>query len=367
MAALQALEAPGPETAEFIENFDGVSQHFELLDKVGEGTFSMVFRAVDKQTNDIVAVKRIHATSSPARIRNELEILSVLHDGEYICSVITAMRCRDQVLLVMPYIEFTDFRYMYDSCSFDEMRVYMTQLLKALAFTAERGVIHRDVKPTNFLYNRETQKGLLVDFGLAEFELHITGDCACAQMSSMPKPVSEQYQLVEGGYLRDDGRPSRRANRAGTRGFRAPEVLLKCGRQTHKIDVWAAGVVLLMMLAKKFPFFQSLDDADALVEIASIYGRREMRAVANFHGAEFETNLPSISENRRSWTSVIDWCNDRHGDKRSLSPERAQELEAIDLLNWLMELDAHKRPSAIEALDHPFLAGNAAASELSSS
>jgi len=360
---MSVVAAPAPEVAEFVDNFEGVDSQFRILDKVGEGTFSMVFRAIDLHSpgqNEVVAVKRIHATSSPARIRNELEILAALHDGEYICSVITAMRCRDQVLLVMPYIEFTDFRFMYNTSELPEMQVYMSQLLKALEFTAERGVIHRDVKPTNFLYNRDTQKGLLVDFGLAEFE-NPHGDCVCMEMESMPRPGIQPPP--EGGYRRDDSRPARRANRAGTRGFRAPEVLLKCNRQSAKIDVWAAGVVLLMMLTKKFPFFQSLDDADALVEIASIYGRRDMRAVAGLHGAVFETNLPTISEHRHSWVSIVDWCNDRPVDKRRhqfplQEPEnehRALELVAIDLLSLLMELDVHKRPTASEALTHPFL------------
>lgn len=353
----------------FESSFEGLSDQFKILDKIGEGTFSCVYRAIDlgapvvnrsQSMEDLpkeafVAVKRIHATSSPTRIRNELEILATLHSGEHVCSVVTAMRWQDQVIVVMPCIEFTDFRTMYTTCDFKEMQTYMAQLLKALAFTAERNVIHRDVKPTNFLYNRDTRHGVLVDFGLAEFEV-VKGDCVCQNYSNVPVPPPSPHPILEAGYRKDDMRPARRANRAGTRGFRAPEVLLKCNRQCHKIDVWAAGVVLLMMLARKFPFFTSMDDADALVEMASIYGLRDMRAVANLHGAEFETNLPTISDHRRPWQQIIDWCNEHSGDKKrnSRSSRPIIEKQAVDLLERVLELDYWKRPSAAEALQHPF-------------
>lgn len=353
----------------FESTFEGLSSQFKILDKIGEGTFSCVYKAIDLGVpgtkssraieeipkEAIVAVKRIHATSSPTRIRNELEILATLHSGEHVCSVVTAMRWQDQVLVVMPCIEFTDFRTIYTTCDFQEMQTYMAQLLKALAFTAERNVIHRDVKPTNFLYNRKTQHGVLVDFGLAEFEV-VKGDCVCQNFSNAPLPPASSHSIVEAGYRKDDMRPARRANRAGTRGFRAPEVLLKCNRQCHKIDVWAAGVVLLMMLAHKFPFFTSMDDADALVEMASIYGLKDMRAVANLHGAEFETNIPTISEHRHPWYQIVDWCNERSGEKKRSggSPRSAMEKQAVDLLERLLELDYWKRPSAVEALEHPF-------------
>ena len=110
-------------------------------------------------------------------------------------------------------------------------------------------------------------------------------------------------------------RPHSKANRAGTRGFRAPEVLLKCGDQcggkvinlyyvnhpssmlsslavasvlTHikpAIDVWAAGMILLFFLVGKFPLFQSNDDIEALMEIAAVLGRKKMEKAATLHSA----------------------------------------------------------------------------------
>lgn len=95
-----------------------------------------------------------------------------------------------------------------------------------------------------------------------------------------------------------------RANRAGTRGFRAPEVLLKCPDQTvcecfrilgsrlHRltpdvrvsaIDVWSAGIILLCFLTRRFPFFNSNDDVEALMELAALFGKKRMERCATLH------------------------------------------------------------------------------------
>lgn len=348
------------EIEELETSFAGLKNQFFLLDKIGEGTFSSVYRAIDlvrdeystqweKETetapSDLVAVKRIHVTSSPVRIANELEILSGLTDSRYVSHVITALRHEDQVLLVMPYIKFTDYREFYRSLTMGQLRDYMQQLLSGLEYIHDRGVIHRDIKPTNFLFDMNTRRGILVDFGLAEYEDLTRGRCMCEEggLKSQLKP-----QL---GYRRDDVRPTRRANRAGTRGFRAPEVLFKCGRQTRGIDIWAAGAILLSLLSGRFPFFNSLDDGEAIVEMATIFGKRAMIRSALLHGVGFETNLPTIKDQGYSLQELINWCRHRDVDQE-FDPN---EQQAVDLLAQCLELDFRRRPTASQLLRHPFL------------
>ena len=57
-----------------------------------------------------------------------------------------------------------------------EIKYYMRTLIDAVDHLAQRGVMHRDIKPTNFLYDPDTRSGLLIDFGLSEIEMdHSTG------------------------------------------------------------------------------------------------------------------------------------------------------------------------------------------------
>ena len=68
----------------------------------------------------------------------------------------------------MPYIPHDHFHDYFDKMSPAETQIYMKNLLVALKRVHSYNIIHRDVKPSNFLYNRKLQKFLLVDFGLAE-------------------------------------------------------------------------------------------------------------------------------------------------------------------------------------------------------
>ena len=161
-------------------------------------------------------------------------------------------------------------------------------------------------------------------------------------------------QKPPSGYPKDDQRPARRANRAGTRGFRAPEVLLKCTAQSTKIDIWSAGVILLTILAQRFPFFHSADDVDAMIEIASIFGKAKIRTCALLHGAVFECTLNTVGEKGFPLSHIVQWSSSstRPDEKITLSSEIK---EAVKFLELLLELDPRKRTSARAALEDEFL------------
>ena len=157
------------------------------------------------------------------------------------------------------------------------------------------------------------------------------------------------------GYPKDDSRPARRANRAGTRGFRAPEVLFKCTAQTTKIDIWSVGVILLTILAQRFPFFNSADDVDALIEIATIFGRQKMKHCALLHGTIFDCNLSTVGEKGHPLPHIVQWSTSvaRPEHEDDLDPDVKETVEFLELL---LELDSRRRLSARAALAHSFLA-----------
>lgn len=115
-----------------------------------------------------VALKKIYVTSSPLRIQNELELLHDLRGCRSVCPLITAFRHLDQVVAVLPFFPHSDFRIQYRTFMVADMRHYFRSLFTALQSVHKHGILHRDIKPTNFLYNPEIREGVLVDFGLAE-------------------------------------------------------------------------------------------------------------------------------------------------------------------------------------------------------
>ncbi|KAJ3048488.1 hypothetical protein HK097_010487 [Rhizophlyctis rosea] len=362
------------EMLDFYDDFPDLIEEYRLVNKIGEGTFSSVYKAVDinhnaydneawdrtglshvgssgRKNQHFVAIKRIYVTSSPSRIHNELNILHRLSGHPNIIPIITARRRNDQVIAILPYFEHDDFRTYYRHMTILQIRQYMRSLLSALAHVHAEKIIHRDVKPSNFLYDPELGTGVLVDFGLAQDE-----PPALKKDAGKPPVGTKGINLEKAGkgggkrigYVVNDPRPSARANRAGTRGFRAPEVLFKVSHQTCSIDVWSAGVILLSLFSGQFPFFQSTDDGEALLEIACMFGKEAMQRVASRFKRTFETNIPDVGEQR----SFEDIC-------RKLYPRKAGEVPRAgwDLLRRLMALEPEERIGAKEAMKHEFFEG----------
>lgn len=308
-----------------------------------------------------MAIKKIYVTSSPMRIYNELDLLNDLRGCSSVCPLITAFRHTDQVVAVLPYFRHTDFREYFRKMTVPDMKIYFRSLFTALMAVHHEGILHRDIKPTNFLYDPDKQRGVLVDFGLAEREGTDTKPCLCTSSSTTRRArIQNSVAAVSGpslGYPKSDSRPSKRANRAGTRGFRAPEVLFKCTDQKCSIDIWSAGVILLTILSRRFPFFNSADDIEAMIEISTIFGTKRMKQTALLHGAIFETNIPTIGNQGFSLEKIILWSTCRNesgksGDEQALTTD---EKLAVRFLERCLELDPHKRLTAEEALQHSFL------------
>lgn len=116
-------------------------------------------------------------------------------------------------------------------------------------------------------------------------------------------------------------------------------------------------MILLTILARRFPFFNSTDDVEALIEIATIFGRRRMRAAAALHGVAFETSIPTIGERGFSLEKIVLWST----GKWKKGPDGAElklwpgEAAAVRLLAACLELDPTRRISAEDALEHDFL------------
>lgn len=314
-----------------------------------------------------VAIKKIYVTSSPLRILNELDLLHDLENHDSVCPLITAFRHQDQVIAILPYFRHVDFRLFFRQMTSEDMRIYFRSLFTALAAVHEHNILHRDIKPTNFLYDPRRKRGVLVDFGLAERHGVDSQPCLCQlEKAERKKRIDHSYcgthePMV--GYPKDDRRPTLRANRAGTRGFRAPEVLFKCTAQSTKIDIWAAGIILLTILAARFPFFNSADDIDAVIELAHVFGRQKMRACALLHGQVFDITIPTVQESGYSLEKIILWSNNKQGRNADGQKVKFEPEEILDFLSRCLELDPDKRISAEEALQHPFLSSEASSED----
>jgi len=135
------------------------------------------------------------------------------------------------------------------------------------------------------------------------------------------------------------------AARGGTRGFRAPEVLMKVTKQTTAIDIWSCGVVMVSMLVGRYPFFVSPDDLSSLAEIATITGSLPLIHAAQ--GLEKQLTLPAHYEK----PNLRQLCSQLSGGRTTQFP-----APAFDLLERCLDPNPKTRITAADALHHPFIA-----------
>lgn len=269
MVEQQQEEDEDEVSLEVLEDMHKLEQHFpilatdyRLIDKIGEGTFSTVYKAeaingrirlnsdvwkspplkkhktamgdaaltkIKKRKNAIVALKQIYVTSSPNRIFNELNLLYMLTGNSRVAPLLDVLRHQDQIVAILPYYHHYDFRDFFRDLPVKGIKKYMWELFQALEYVHSKGIIHRDLKPTNFLYDPFKGRGVLVDFGLAEKQAtQLTSNsssststsCPCLSKESLVTNKSLSKRMyVKGAYPKSDNRPPRRANRAGTRGL----------------------------------------------------------------------------------------------------------------------------------------------------
>jgi len=188
---------------------------------------------------------------------------------------------------------------------------------------------------------------------------------AAVAAASRKRPVSAishagQTSRAGGAACGKDGHPKpdnvdalpQQPDRAGTPGFRAPEVLLHSMEQGTPVDMWATGVVFLGLLVRRYPVFQNTDRGDeaALLQIAALLGPARVQAAAE-RCRRTVTEIPS-AEDLHTPTSFEELVAPSLRRAAAAYPsERARLDAALELVLMMMDPDPTQRISAAEALE----------------
>ena len=331
------------------------AERFRKLEKVGEGTYGVVYKAKDALTGEVVALKRIRLEDAdegiPGTAIREIALLKELQHAN-IVRLYDVVASERKLTLVFEFLDL-DLKKYLDGCDGGaERRVlqsFLFQLCRGIAYCHHHRVLHRDLKPQNLLINREGELKL-ADFGLAR---------------AFGIPVRKCVGMGGGGVARRRRRhqaaPSLRAGDAGTLGaprqspppppssythevvtlwYRAPDVLMGSRKYSTPVDVWSIGCIFAEMLNGR-PLFLGANEADQLDQIFRALGTPDV------------SSYPGLAE-------LPDFAPASY--KRYPAPDSLAHLvpglapAGVDLLSRMLRFDPAQRISAREALEHPFFA-----------
>lgn len=276
---------------------------------LGEGTYGVVYKAKDRVNNEIVALKRIRLEVEdegiPSTALREISLLRELNHRN-IVELKDCVQEDGRLYLVFEFLDKDLKKYMESVSgllSAAQVKSYLFQLCRGLAFCHARGVMHRDLKPQNLLVTRD---GILkiADFGLAR--------AYCPPI----RPLT--HEVV-------------------TLWYRPPEILLGSQAYAPPVDVWAVGTIFVEMVTKR-PLFPGDSEIDQLYKIFRQLGTPS-------------ENVWRGVNTLQDWNTAFPiWY------KSDFSPTVLQNLEpsGLELLEMFLAYDPKDRITVKESLHHPY-------------
>ncbi|XP_048582518.1 extracellular signal-regulated kinase 2 [Nematostella vectensis] len=296
-----------------------ITKKYEIKKRLGKGAYGIVWKAIDRRTGEVVAVKKIFDAfrnqTDAQRTFREICFLQEFGDHENVVKLMNVIKADNDkdIYLVFEYMD-TDLHNVIKRGNILKdihKRYIMYQLLKATKFIHSGNVIHRDLKPSNLLLDSECF-AKICDFGLARSVSNITQEAG--------DPSLTDY--------------------VATRWYRAPEILLASPRYTKGVDMWSIGCILGELLLGKplFPGSSTLNQIEKIMTSIAPPSRQDVDSIKSHYS-----------------TSVLDRMACK--PKRSLADVlNTAPSDAIDLLNKLLQFNPDKRLTAEEALSHPYVA-----------
>lgn len=326
-----------------------VLKRYEVAQKLGKGAYGIVWKAVDRKTKDVVALKKIfdafqNATDAQRTYR-EVIFLQQMGEHENIVQLQNVMKAENHrdLYLVFEYME-TDLHAVIRANILQDVhkQYIMYQTFKALKYIHSAKLVHRDLKPSNLLLNAECLMKV-ADFGLARSLLN--------------------DQVDAGGGERDV-----LTDYVATRWYRAPEILLGSNAYGKAVDLWSLGCIFGEMLGAKplFPGQNTLNQIERVGQVIGAPDKDEIEKLNSPYTLEMMDGMKFPMGERKAdgKRELVKFDrqsppapgqgggDDLNSQWRSVYPKAPDD--AIDLMVQLMQYDPDKRITPEAGLTHAY-------------
>ncbi|XP_034828350.1 cyclin-dependent kinase 2 [Maniola hyperantus] len=288
-------------------------ENYSRVEKIGEGTYGVVYKARDKLTGKDIALKKIKLENEPEGVPSTaLREISVLRDLKHpaVVQLLDIVLADTKLFLVFEFLHM-DLKKLMEltkgPLKLDVVKSYLQQLLEGVAYCHAHRVLHRDLKPQNLLVDTEGHIKL-ADFGLAR---------------AFGIPVRAYTHEVV------------------TLWYRAPEILLGTKFYSTAVDVWSLACIYAEMVSGK-TLFPGDSEIDQLFRVFRALGTPGDDV---WPGARL---LPDYRAAFPRWPKR---------EARTLLPTTARaSVHACTLFEAMLRYEPSERVSARAALQHPYFA-----------
>jgi len=278
------------------------------LEKLGEGTYGVVYKCKNKDNQELVAVKKIRLENEdegiPSTAIREISILKQLKHPNIVC-LLDLIHGEKKLHLIFEFLDY-DLKKFLDHNGGplhpQLVKSYLYQMLDAITYCHSKRILHRDLKPQNLLIDKNGHIKL-ADFGLARaFGIPI-------------KTLTHEILTLW---------------------YRAPEILLGQKEYSTPVDIWSVGLIFYEMAHRK-PLFTGDSEIDQIFKIFQMYGTPTEKTWPGVSRLpNFKMKYPQFKGNGlESYCTLFDEAG-------------------LDLFSRMVVYDPYKRISAKQALNHPY-------------
>ena len=282
-------------------------KYYVFKSKIGSGSFSKVYKAIESETNETFAIKIINTSKlSPPlikRLSNEIEILKSMNHPNII-SLHNYSITDKHIYMVMDYCNDGTIRDKIGKLkSENDIKYYVKQIVDGMLYLETMNILHRDIKPENILISNNIVK--IIDFG---FSSDIKND--------------DMYSTI-----------------CGTPMYMSPE-LLRCDKYDKKSDIWSLGVITYELFHHTNPFGKPKN----MLELQNIIKKNNIIYKSTISKSLLHFISTILQENTSLRPTLLDICN-HEWFKDNVEVQYTKKKETKEIDDTIFEMDDMKLTS----------------------